>query len=194
MVVACAPLILGGVHGVEDVKTDSVQVGELVTQEVLLVECEEFVVISCTLCTCLAFPRLCPVVVRICLKTVTDSSVQGKEGLGVLGHVAGVVQGGGVAGGAEPLSPESSITHNIIKSSLDDFNLVLAGQEILAVYTFCLAVLKCVEVGPNIDEVMHTVPAHVNRLGILGGTFCEGRAAVAELLQHHLALVLGRHG
>jgi hypothetical protein len=44
-----------------------------------------------------------------------------------------------------------------------------------------LSMLKGIVVGPDIDEVMDTVPT----LGEL--------AAVAELLQHNLALVEGRH-
>jgi len=103
-----------------------------------------------------------------------------------------VVERGGVAGGAEPLGPESSPSHNVVKSGFDDFNLVLTGQEIFTIDTFTLAVLKGIVVGPDIDEVMDTISAHVDGLGILGSTPGEVRAAVAELLQHNLALVRSR--
>ena len=52
--------------------------------------------------------------------------------------------------------------------------------------------LKGIVVGPDIDEVMYTVPTHVDGLGIFSGALGEFGAAVAELLQHHLALVRGR--
>lgn len=105
-----------------------------------------------------------------------------------------MIQRGGVAGGAEALGPQASVSHNVLKRLFDYLYLVLAGQEVLAIDALTLAVFEGVVIGPDVDEIMNTVSAHENGLGILGGTLGKIRATLAELLQYNLALVLGRHG
>jgi len=159
-----------------------------------LVEGKKVVVIDSTLFTSLAFSGLGTVIVRVCFKTVTYCPVQGKECLSIVCEVAGVIQRGSVAGGTEALGPQASVSHDVLKRLFNNLNLVLAGQEVLAIDALALAVFEGIVVGPDIDEIMNTVSAHKDGLGILGGTLGESRATLAELLEHNFALILGRHG
>ena len=107
------------------------------------------------------------------LEAISDCFVKLKECLGVLSEVAVVIERGGVAVGAESSGPESCISQDMINCGLDDVNLVLAGEEVFAVDTIALTVLKVRIVALDIDEIMNTVPAHENRFGILGYTLGE---------------------
>ena len=48
-------------------------------------------------------------------------------------------------------------------------------------FVFTLGVFKSVVVGTDINEIMDTVPAHEDWLGVLVGTPCKFGTAVAEI-------------
>ena len=123
-----------------------------------------------------------------------------------------------VAAAAVALRPEALLTDDVSVRRLHDLHLVLARQDRLAVHPVRLTVLQGVVVRPHVEEVADALAAHEDRLGVLVGAPAmrltphpgllpgehqhdrkhhvglppgELAAAVAELVQQELALVLG---
>ena len=104
LVVAGAPVVLGQVHGVQHVETDPVQVGELLAEEIFLVEILETVVLSLALSA--GFTGISSTTgIRVQRETVFKRLVQSEESLCVVCEDTLVVEGGAVAGGTKPFGP-----------------------------------------------------------------------------------------
>ena len=151
------------------------------------------------------------------VKAVEDGLSERKEVICCSRQLALVCQWFCVAAAAVALRPEAVLPDDVSVRRLHDLHLVLARQDRLAVHPVRLTVLQGVVVRPHVEEVADALAAHEDRLGILVGAPAmrltphpgllpgehqhdrqhhvglppgELAAAVAELVQQELALVL----